>query len=58
MDKVFGSYLTKGFRERQSADYDGMILPDSDEITKIIRNAEKFLNEVERIIKDKYFIIK
>ena len=54
MDKVFGSYLTGGFRERQSADYDGMILPDSYGITKIIGNAEKFLNDVERVIKDKF----
>ena len=53
MDTVFGSYLTRGFRERQNADYDGMILPDSDEVAKIIGNAEKFLNDIERLIRDK-----
>jgi len=54
MDKVFGRYLSQGYRERQSADYDGMILPEEDEVAKIIGNAEKFLGDIEKIIKEKF----
>jgi uncharacterized protein (UPF0332 family) len=54
MDKVFGRYLSEGLSERKSADYDGMIVPEEDEVAKIIGNAEKFLNDVERLIKDKF----
>jgi len=54
MDKVFGIYLSQGYRERQSADYDGMILPEEDEVAKIIGNAEKFLGDIEKIIKEKF----
>jgi len=53
MDKVFGRYLSQGYRKRQSADYDGMMLPEEDEVAKMIVNAEKFLRDIEGIIKEK-----
>lgn len=50
-DKIFGRYLSEGLSGRITSDYESLTLPERKEVEERISHAEKFLDEIERIIK-------
>lgn len=53
MIKTFDRYLSEGLSERISSDYESLTLPKRREIEEAISHAEKFLNKVKEIIRDR-----